>query len=114
MGSTTTNLQLTGLTLSESGTYSVVVHNSYGSTNSSATLAVYLTNPPTLSALKIQTGGAASGVVKGLAGRATIEASTDLLYWVNLTNIILTNLTAPFTDPSATNYSQRFYRVRVE
>jgi hypothetical protein len=36
-----------------------------------------------------------------------IEASTDLIHWTPVTNVILY-----FRDPESTNYDQRFYRFR--
>jgi Leucine-rich repeat (LRR) protein len=57
------------------------------------------------------------GLEFGLAGFAglsyTIEASSDLTTWTNLTNITLTSGSGGFLDPSATNYSHRFYRAFV-
>lgn len=40
-----------------------------------------------------------------------IEASSNLLNWIPLTNFILSNPPMFFSDPSATNYKQRFYRA---
>jgi hypothetical protein len=43
-----------------------------------------------------------------------IEASTDLVNWVTITNFATTNSPFYFTDPSATNYSRRFYRSEMQ
>jgi hypothetical protein len=40
-----------------------------------------------------------------------IQASTNLVNWVNLTTLVNTNGTVTFTDPSTTNYPQRYYRA---
>jgi hypothetical protein len=45
----------------------------------------------------------------GLNGR--IEASTNLMDWVTLTNYIGTNATLHFRDVTATNLNHRFYRA---
>jgi len=43
----------------------------------------------------------------------TVQASTNLLNWQPLTNFLLTNSPIFLNDPTATNYSQRFYRLVV-
>ena len=42
-----------------------------------------------------------------------VEASTNLADWAALTNVVATNATVVYSDPSATNYPRRFYRVAV-
>jgi hypothetical protein len=45
----------------------------------------------------------------GINGR--IQASSNLVNWVTLTNFVGTNSTINFRDPAATNYNRRFYRA---
>jgi hypothetical protein len=53
-----------------------------------------------------------SSVLHGLIGaNYVIKASSDLTNWQTITNIITTNALFYFTDPTATNYSRRFYRA---
>jgi Tol biopolymer transport system component len=40
-----------------------------------------------------------------------IDASTDLVNWMTVTNFFSTNLTISIQDTGATNYNQRFYRA---
>jgi hypothetical protein len=40
-----------------------------------------------------------------------IEASSDLLNWTTITNLLSTNVTTYFRDPVAVNHRQRFYRA---
>lgn len=40
-----------------------------------------------------------------------IDASTDLLSWVTLTNVLNSTGTIQFTDPQAPDFQQRFYRA---
>ena len=47
----------------------------------------------------------------GLSGH--VEASTNLVSWVTLTNFVGTNATLDFRDAAATNHDQRFYRAVV-
>ena len=42
-----------------------------------------------------------------------IQATTDLLHWLPITNFASTNSPVYFYDPAATNYSRRFYRVQA-
>ena len=42
-----------------------------------------------------------------------IQASTNLVDWVALTNFVGTNATINFRDATATNYNGRFYRAVV-
>ncbi len=43
--------------------------------------------------------------------QATTNLSVNPVPWVNLTNFLAASSPFPFTDPSATNYRTRFYRV---
>jgi hypothetical protein len=43
-----------------------------------------------------------------------IDASTNLVNWLPLTNFISTNTPFYFNDPTATNYNQRFYRAVIK
>jgi hypothetical protein len=47
------------------------------------------------------------------AAQASVLGSTNLLDWQVLQTVPLTNGSATFTDPTATNSSRRFYRLRV-
>ena len=40
-----------------------------------------------------------------------IQASTNLVTWIAVTNCLSATGTNPFTDPAAPNYSRRFYRA---
>jgi hypothetical protein len=50
-------------------------------------------------------------VSPGLSGH--VEASTDLVAWLTLTNFVGTNSTIDFIDAEATNFNQRYYRAVV-
>lgn len=52
--------------------------------------------------------------LQGLAGvNYRIDVSTNLVNWVQFTNLLSTNSTTSFRDTGATNYNQRFYRAVV-
>jgi hypothetical protein len=40
-----------------------------------------------------------------------VQASTDLIHWQTLTNLATTSWLTYFTDPTATNFSSRFYQA---
>lgn len=40
-----------------------------------------------------------------------VQASTDLVNWVDIAVLVNSNGVVPFVDPESTNYSQRFYRA---
>ncbi len=78
-----------------------------------------LVTPPralvmTLGAGAVQPLGT-NGLSLSLTGPAgvqyRVDASSNLSNWTAVTNFVSTNTTVHFTDQSATNYSQRFYRA---
>src|SRR5439155_24326156 len=70
--------------------------------------------PPDFTSVSLSTSGAVDLSVTGEADlRYVFEASTNLVNWTRLG--VRTNLTGTiqFTDPKATNFPKRFYRVSV-
>jgi hypothetical protein len=68
--------------------------------------------PITLDASAPQADGSFRFSVSGEAGRNyEIRASTNLLDWLALTNLLATNSVFQFSDPTATNFPSRFYRA---
>jgi hypothetical protein len=47
------------------------------------------------------------------AAQATVQGSTNLKFWQDLQSLPLTNGSAVFTDNSATNFLDRFYKLHV-
>jgi hypothetical protein len=113
LGATNASLSLTNVQLSQSGTYSLVASNSYGSVTNKATLTV---TPLMFNASKTNLVMTTDGFQFTLnsifaTNAVVISASTDLVNWVP----ILTNPPATgsvqFLDPDAPNYPQRYYRA---
>jgi hypothetical protein len=53
--------------------------------------------------------------ISGLPGHYAVEGTTNLVDWADwaeLTNFTTPNTTFPFLD-SETNFTQRFYRIRL-
>ena len=57
-------------------------------------------------------GGSFRLTLIGEAGRSyTIQASTDLVTWISLTNFLSATGADQFTDLQTPNFSRRFYRA---
>jgi hypothetical protein len=46
-----------------------------------------------------------------LSAAGYIQASTNLVNWIALTNFVSVTGTNQFTDPAASSFSRRFYRA---
>jgi PA14 domain/Immunoglobulin domain len=112
-GATSTNLILTGVDLTNSGGYSVVVSNLAESLASqTATLTVV---PPAAIPVLGSPGFSTEGAFQFMFTGQTnwlyrIEATTDFLTWLPLTDIRYTNGPVLFVDPQTANFPHRFYR----
>jgi hypothetical protein len=112
-GATNSSLSLTNVQLNQSGTYSLVVGNSYGSVTNNATLTVM---PLAFNAASTNLVMTANGLLFRLdsvyaTNSVRIFASTDLISWLPIfTNPPATG-TVLFLDSAATNLPQRFYRA---
>ena len=115
-GATTTNLMLTSVSTNSAGDYALVVANAYGSTTSSvATLTVVL--PPTIAGIGANPDGSMTLNLGGSPGATYIlESKTDLGSpdpWLPVaTNVFDLTGFWQFTDPQATNFPERFYRLK--
>jgi hypothetical protein len=68
--------------------------------------------PLALGPVMILPHGEVQVALKGPDGQTySIQASTDLSQWIDLTNVVLAHSSAQFVDQSATNHPQRFYRA---
>ncbi len=113
-GMTNSSLSLTNVHWSQAGSYVVVVSNVYGlAMSDSATLIVQETNRPVFNSIVVLSNGTVQGQITGNAGPTCIEASTNLVDWVTLTNGVVDEVGLPFVDSTATNYPLRFYRARL-
>jgi hypothetical protein len=66
-----------------------------------------------LTELKKLPSGQFQFTLSGDAGAIyTIEASTDLVNWTQITNVVNSSGAVPIVDPDAANRSHRFYRAR--
>ncbi len=115
---TSPTLKLSNLTLAAAGNYFVVASADGGATTSAVvTLTVNLI-PPSIASVSANPDGSFNLNLAGSPGYTYIlEATTNLFppgSWQPIaTNTLGTDGALPFTDPSATNYPQQFYRLRL-
>ena len=70
--------------------------------------------PPQFGAVRLVSGGGVQFTLMGGVGQAyTVQASTNLVNWVAITNLVLATGSGQFTDYPVTNCPQRFYRALV-
>ena len=95
------------------GFYTAVITNTVGTiTSSNALLTVNPVTPVKMSAITLLSGGRLQFSVSGDPGQFVLQTSSNLLNWVDLTNIMAANGSFDFID-TVTNTSQRFYRARL-
>lgn len=114
-GATNAALNLTSLALAQSGSYSATVTNAAGSaTSAPARLIVttaLLAPQPLPSAAFLFTNGFPLNIALEIGQTYRIEASTNLVNWLMLTNFTSTAGTLQFLDSAATNNARTYYRV---
>ncbi|MBI4324289.1 MAG: immunoglobulin domain-containing protein [Chloroflexi bacterium] len=112
-GTTTGDLTMANVQMSDAGDYTVVVTNTYGSVTSSVAALTVQLPTPILTADGSGTNGFGFNL-RGMAGQTVvIDASANLTSWTPLlTNSLLTG-DFYFNDPGSTNTAQRFYRARL-
>ncbi len=98
----------------DAGNYSVLVTNSAGSpVSSNAALTVLPLAPMWVQSITPLPDGRMTLVVTGEPGYAySVDYSTNLALWQQITNLMNTNGTSAFTDDAATNADAGFYRAR--
>jgi len=114
-GATTNVLSLVSVTASNAGNYTLVATNPYGAVTSSiVTLTVLL--PPTIGGATSVGGGVTLQFTGGYGSTYVLESTTNMLSGVwepVITNIVDVTGQWQFTDTQVTNYSQRFFRLKL-
>jgi hypothetical protein len=78
-----------------------------------STMPLWTTNG--FSPMPLWTTNGLNLMLEGPAGSScVIQASTNLINWVTITNFVITGWPFYFNDPSATNFDQRFYRAVMQ
>jgi len=84
-------------------------------TSQAATVSIVVGAVADVNSVRLSTAKSTNGQVSLILRgepyeRYALQASTDLIHWVTITNLIPTNTFLQFVDPDAANFSQRFYR----
>ena len=110
---TNSSLLLTNVQVAQSGTYDVILTNTFGSATSSvATLSV--AGPPQPVSLLRQSNGVVQITMDGLAGHVyELNATTNFVNWVFINRTTNTQARQILFDATATNLPMRFYRGGV-
>jgi len=114
IGATNASLILTNIQTANSGGYSVVVTNSAGSvasTNAELAVSAGTYARPQLSSLVLSNGVLSLTIAGDSGPNYIVQASTNLISWAN---IFTNNSPVPpfnWSDNSASNFIQRYYRV---
>jgi hypothetical protein len=115
-GATNSTLTLNNVLATNAGTYSVVVTNSAGSVTSSVALLTVLsgTHPqPQVSSL-VFSNGVFSLTISGDSGvDYIVQASTNMVSWDGIFTNHLPTPPFNWSDPAASNFIQRFYRIQL-
>jgi DNA-binding beta-propeller fold protein YncE len=101
------------LTVLQGGNYLVLVMNAAGTATSLVATVTY-TNPiPTAfqNILILSNGAVELNMTASVGSSNTLQASTDLMNWTNLTILNSTNGSLQYLDFDATNFPARFYRL---
>ncbi len=70
---------------------------------------------PVLGPVVLLSNGSVQVTFTGLAGRTySIQASTDLMNWLTITNVTLSSTPGQFVDSAAPHFAQRFYHLVVQ
>jgi hypothetical protein len=105
------------LSLVPGSDYSIKIRSATNAALSDLSDATFsIVDAPTINAgsiVHLPNGSLQFGLTATGAVQATVLGSTNLTNWQVLQSVPVTNGSAVFTDPTATNYRARFYRVRV-
>jgi hypothetical protein len=98
---------------SHDGNYLVIITNSAGSiTSAAAILTVNVPAPAHFEFISLNSNGLQMSLSGETDATYSVESSTNLLNWTEVTNFVNTNGTFQFIDGTFSNYLQRFFRAK--
>lgn len=93
-------------------TIAAEAHLAYATSNSmSFDLQLIATEAPAITTLAQLANQTKLFITGSSNSPTTVQATTNLLTWTNLGNVLLTNGSGTFTDATATNFNFRFYQT---
>jgi hypothetical protein len=108
-GATESSYSKTNLALADSGPYSVSLSNIAGTLlSSNAALSIRMPEPPRFETISLVSPGVAHLAVNGEFGEYTVQSASNLVDWVSLQSLLLTNHTV---ELFLTSPPPRFYRL---
>ena len=114
-GATTNMLTIASVATNNAGDFTLLATNTYGAVTSSVvTLTVLL--PPTITGATAAGGGVTLQFTGGYSSTYVLESTTNMLSgaWEPVvTNTVDVTCQWQFTDTQVTNYSQRFFRLKL-
>jgi hypothetical protein len=111
-GATTSTLPLSNVQTNNAGAYDVIITNAAGLTASAA--AMLAVTPPPLqfnNATMLPDGQLQFDVSGGMGQSYTVQVSTNLVDWITLMTVLITNVPQTIVDVTATNCPSRYYRA---
>ena len=120
LGTTVSTLTITNATAAQAGNYYIKAENGGGEITSPNALVIVLVPDlsSTLAILPAQCGktnnGFHLGLLKPSKSNCVIEASSDYVHWTPIATNGSSQTNISYLDNSATNYPQRFYRLRLQ
>jgi hypothetical protein len=113
LNATNATLSLTNVQVANHGAYQVVITNLAG-TDTSAEATLTVAGAILLENLQLLPNGTVQMGISGATNRSySIERSSNLTNWTELSTIFYTNGVMPFTDASPLAGTNRFYRARL-
>jgi hypothetical protein len=95
------------------GSYSVIITNSAGfATSAVATLTVNMPVPAYFELISLNSNGLQLSLSGETDATYSVESSTNLLTWIEVTNFVNTNGTFQFIDGTFSNHQRRFFRAK--
>ncbi len=112
-GATSSSLQLANVQYTNAGSYDVLISNAAGLAASAAGVLTVLPPPLQFQSTTILPNGQAQLTFSGGLGESyTIQSSSNLVDWITVSAVLITNNPQVFVDATATNSDTRFYRAR--
>jgi sugar lactone lactonase YvrE len=111
---TNAGLILTSVQRSNAGTYSLVVSNQFGQSATPAVRLALVSSSLLLPTIQVTTNAQLQlGLSAPVGSSVSVEASTDLVNWTNVTQVVNTNLNWNVTYPLPQSTNRRFYRLSI-
>jgi hypothetical protein len=121
LGTTISTLTITNAAAGQAGNYTANVQNGGGAVTAGPALVVVLSPSGVLTNVTLLTsqcgftnGGFQVSLLKPAQSNCVVEASSDFVNWIAISTNSSASTNVSYLDGAATNFSQRFYRARLQ